>query len=123
MDISCDVAFFSLCVLKRLPHKLFRQNIVFSYPDMIRVSFSSFLSLSLFDVILNFYKKYFISVIIIIVIIIIIIIIIIIFFFHEKYFYFFMFRDVPGSSGMFCVSGFIDTPMFNDQRQLICNRK
>ena len=82
---------------------------------MIPVSFSSFLSLSLFDVILNFYKKYFITVIIII--------IIIFFFFHGKYFYFFMFRDVPGSSGMFCVSGFSDTPMFNDQRQLICNRK
>ena len=79
---------------------------------MIRVSSSSFLSLSVFDVILNFYKKYFITVIIIIII-----------FFHGKYFYFFMFRDVPGSSGMFCVSGFIDTPMFNDQRPLICNRK
>ena len=86
---------------------------------MIRVSFSSFLSLSLFDVILNFYKKYFITV----TIIIIIFFFFFFFFFHGKYFYFFMFRDVPGSSGMFCVSGFIDTPMFNDQRQLICNRK
>ena len=94
---------------------------------MIRVSFSSFLSLSLFDVILNFYKKYFITVIIIIIIIIYLFIyffflFLYIFFFMESIF-FFMFRDVPGSSGMFCVSGFIDTPMFNDQRQLICNRK
>ena len=92
---------------------------------MIRVSFSSFLSLSLFDVILNFYKKYFITVIIIIIIIYLFIYLFYfyIYFFSWKVFFFFMFRDVPGSSGMFCVSGFIDTPMFNDQRQLICNRK
>ena len=78
------------------PTNYLRQSIVFSYLEMIRVSFSLFLSLSvflLFYVIINFYKKYFI---------------IITFFFHENYFYFFMFRDVPGCSGMFHVPGFID---------------
>ena len=66
---------------------------------MIRVSFSSFLSLSLFDVILNFYKKYFITVIIIIVIIIYLFIYLFlyIFFFMESIFFF----HVPGCSGKF----------------------
>ena len=59
---------------------------------MIRVSFSLFLSLSVFccfTLLLIFIKNYFI------------IIIILFIYFHENYFYFFMFRDVPGCSGMF----------------------
>ena len=55
---------------------------------MIRVSFSLFLSLSVFC--------YFT------------LLLIFLFFFHENYFYFFMFRDVPECSGMFHVPGFID---------------
>ena len=78
-----------ICMYPR-PTNYLRQNIVFSYPDMIWVSFSSFLSLPLFDVILNFYKKYFITVIIII--------IIINNFFAWKAFLFF---HVPGCSGKF----------------------
>ena len=84
-----------ICMYPRLTNYL-RQNIVFSYPDMIRVSFSSFLSLSLFDVILNFYKKYFITVTIII-----IIFFFYYFFFMESIFIFScsgMFREVPECS-------------------------
>ena len=74
------------------PINYLRQNIVFSSPEKIRVSFSLFLSLSvflLFYVIINFYKNYFI------------IIIILFIYFHENYFYFFMFRDVTECFGMF----------------------
>ena len=84
-----------ICMYPR-PTNYLRQNIVFSYPDMIWVSFSSFLSLPLFDVILNFYKKYFITVIIIIIIIIIIFL-----FCMESIFIFScsgMFREVPECS-------------------------
>ena len=66
---------------------------------MIRVSFSLFLSLSVFcyfKLIINFYKNYFITIIFLFI------------YFHENYFYFFMFRDVPKCSGMFHVPGFID---------------
>ena len=81
------------------PTNYLRQNIVFSYLEMIRVSFSLFLSLSvflLFYVIINFYKKYFI---------------IITFFFFMKIIFIFscsgMFQDVPECS-MFRV---LSTPM------------
>ena len=60
---------------------------------MIRVSFSLFLSLSVFC--------YFTLLLIFIKIILLLLFFIIIFFFHENYFYFFMFRDVPACSGMF----------------------
>ena len=90
-----------------------RQNIVFSYPEMIRVSFSLFLSLSVFcyfTLLLIFVK----------------IILLLLFFFHENYFYFFMFRDVPECSGMFrnvpC-SGFYRRPkrMFIELLARMCN--
>ena len=58
---------------------------------MIRVSFSLFLSLSVFcyfTLLLIFMK-------------IILLLLLFFFFFYENYFYFFMFRDVPGCSGMF----------------------
>ena len=80
------------------PTNYLPQNIVFSYPEMIRVSFSLFLSLSVFcyfTLLLIFIK-------------IILLLLLFFFFFHENYFYFFMFRDVPGCSGMFRVPGFID---------------
>ena len=66
---------------------------------MIRVSFSLFLSLSVFcyfTLLLIFMK------------IIIIIIIILFIYFHENYFYLLMFRNVPACSGMFHVPIFID---------------
>ena len=65
------------------PTNYLRQNIVFSYPEMIRVSFSLLLSFSFFcyfTLLLIFTKKYFIIIIIV---------------------FFFMFRDVPECSGMF----------------------
>ena len=80
------------------PKNYLRQNIVVSYPEMIRVSFSLFLSLSIFcyfTLLLIFIKKF------------IIIIITLFIYFHENYFYFFMFRDFPECS-MFLVPGFID---------------
>ena len=75
------------------PTNYLRQNIVFSYPEMIRVSFSLFLSLSVFcyfTLLLIFIKNFFI------------IIITLFIYFHENYFYFFMFRDFPECS-MFLV--------------------
>ena len=88
------------------PKNYLRQNIGFSYSEMIRVSFSLFLVFFvcfcfcfslLFYFIINVYKNYFIN-----------------FFFHENYFNFFMFRDVPGCSGMFVrnvpCSGFYRRP-------------
>ena len=73
------------------PINYLRQNIVFLYPEKIRVSFSLFLSLSVFCYFTLF--------------------LIFLFFFHENYFYFFMFRDVPECSGMFHVPGFIDAQL------------
>ena len=75
-----------------------RQNIVFSYSEMIPVSFSLFLYFSLFIfllfllfyVIIYFYKNF-------IIIIIIILFLIIIFFFLKIILFF----HVPGCSGMF----------------------
>ena len=77
------------------PTNYLRQNIVFSYPEMIRVSFSLFLSISVFCYVtlLLIFMNFFV------------------FFFHENYFYFFMFRDVPECSGMFHVPGFIDAQL------------
>ena len=66
---------------------------------MIRVSFSLFLSFSVFcyfRLLLIFTK---------------IILLLLLYFFHENYFYFFMFWDVPECSGMFRVPGFIDAPI------------
>ena len=71
------------------PTNYLRQNIVFSYPEMIRVSFSLFLSLSVFcyfTLLLIFIK---------------IILLLLLLFFMKIIFYFFMFRDVPECSGMF----------------------
>ena len=72
---------------------------------MIRVSFSFFLSLSVFC--------YF-TLLLIFIKIILLLLLFYLFISHENYFYFFMFRDVPGCSGMFrhvgmfLVRGFID---------------
>ena len=74
------------------PTNYLRQNIVFSYPEMIRVSFSLFLSFSVFG--------YF-TLLLIFMKIILLFLLVFFFYFHENYFYFFMFRDVPGCSGMF----------------------
>ena len=85
------------------PSNYSRQNIVFSYPEMIRVFFSLFLSFSaflLFYVIINFYKNYFIIIII---------------FFMKIIFIFScsgMFRNVQACFGMFRVPVFIDRPAF-----------
>ena len=72
------------------PTNYLRQNIAFSYPEMIRVSFSLYLFLSVFCyfTLLFIFTK-------------IIFLLFNLIFFHENYFYFFMFRDVPGCSGMF----------------------
>ena len=76
---------------------------------MIRVSFSLFLSLSVFCyfTLLLILKNYFI----------------IIFFFHENYFYFScsgMFRNVPACSAMFRVPGFIDA-LSNTGKDFVSN--
>ena len=90
------------------PTNYLRQNIIFSYLEMIRVSFSLFLSLSVFC--------YFTLLLIFIKIIFFIIIILFIYF-HENYCYFFMFRDVPECSGIFGMfrnvpcSGFYRRPL------------
>ena len=78
------------------PHKLFATKYCFSYPEMIRVSFSLFLSFSVFcyftlllvfiNLFYYYYYYYF-------------------FFFHENYFLFFHIQEC---SGMFRVPGFID---------------
>ena len=97
---------FYLLVLKvslTRPKNYLRQNIAFSYSEMIRVSFSLFLVFFfvcfcfslLFYFIINVYKNYFIN------------------FFFMKIISIFscsvMFQDVPAcSSGMFRVPGFID---------------
>ena len=76
------------------PTNYLRQNIVFSYPEMIRVSFSSFLSLSVFC--------YFTLLLIFIKIILLLLFYLFIF---MKIIVIFscsgMFRDVPECSGMF----------------------
>ena len=89
-----------------------RQNIVFSYPKMIRVSFSLFLCLSgfcYFTLLFIFIKIVLLSLLFYL-------------FIFMKMFFFFMFRDVPecsgmfrnvpACSGMFHVPGFIDAPFW-----------
>ena len=79
------------------PTNYLRQNIVFSYPEMIQVSFSLLLSLSVFcyvTLLLLFMK-------IILLLLLLLLFIYLFIYFHENYFYFFMFRDVPECSGMF----------------------
>ena len=78
-----------------------RQNIVFSYPEMIRVSFSLFLCLSVFcyfTLLLIFTK--------------IVFLLLLLFFFFMKIIFIFacsgMFRYVPACSRMFHVPDFID---------------
>ena len=98
------------------PTNYLRQNIVFSYSEMTRVSFSLFLSLSVFyyvTLLLIFMK----------------IILLLFFFFSLELFLFFhvpgysgMFRDVPACSGMFrnvpeC-SGMFHVPAFIDARTI-----
>ena len=68
-----------------------QQNIVFSYPKMIRVSFSLFLCLSVFC--------YFTLLFIFIKIVLLSLLFYL--FIFMKMFFFFMFRDVPVCSGMF----------------------
>ena len=88
------------------PTNYLRQNIVFSYPEMIRVSFSLFLCLSVFC--------YF-TLLLIFIKIVLLLLLFYFFFFHENYFLFLhvpgcsgMFRYVPACSGMFHVPDFID---------------
>ena len=71
------------------PTNYLRQNIVFSYSEMIRVSFSLFFAFFFVVTLLLILQKSFI------------IIFLFYFFFQRNYFYFFMFRDVPGCSGIF----------------------
>ena len=78
------------------PTNYWRQNIVFSYPEMIRVSFSLFLSFSVFcyfTLLLAFIK------------IILLLFIYFYYYFFMKIIFIFscsgMFRNVPGCSGMF----------------------
>ena len=102
------------------PTNYLRQNIVFSYPEMIRVSFSLFLSLSVFcyfTLLLIFMK---------IILLLLLLLFYCYYFFHENYFYFFMFwdvpecsgmfRNVPECSGMFHVPGFINALCFISTR-------
>ena len=82
------------------PINYLRQNIVFLYPEKIRVSFSLFLSLSVFC--------YFTLLLIFIKVILLLLLLFI--YFHENYCYFFMFRDVPECS-MFLV---LSTPFLGN---------
>ena len=75
------------------PTNYLRQNIVFSYPEMIRVSFSLLFSLSVFC--------YFTLLLMFIKIILFLLLFYLFIYFHENYCYFFMLRDVPECSGMF----------------------
>ena len=84
------------------PTNYLRQNIVFSYPEMIRVSFSLFLSLSVFC--------YFTLLLIFIKVILLLLLLLLFIYFHENYCYFFMFRDVPECS-MFLV---LSTPFLGN---------
>ena len=87
------------------PTNYLRQNIVFSYPEMIRLSFSFFLSLFVFcyfTLFLIFIKFFFIIIILLI-------------YFRENYFYFFMFRDVP-ECFVFLV---LSTPELTSKERLI----
>ena len=90
------------------PTNYLRPNIVFSYPEMIRVSFSLFLSLSVFcyfKLLLIFIK------------ITLLLLLFYLFIFMKIIFLFScsgMFRNVPACSGMFHVPGFIDArPAFH----------
>ena len=77
------------------PTNYLRQNIVFSYPEMIRVSFSLFLCLSgfcYFTLFLIFIK------------IVLLLLLFYLFIFMKMFFFF----HVPGCSGMFHVPDFID---------------
>ena len=85
------------------PINYLRQNIVFLYPEKIRVSFSLFLSLSVFC--------YFTLLLIFIKVILLLLLLLLLFiYFHENYCYFFMFRDVPECS-MFLV---LSTPFLGN---------
>ena len=77
------------------PTNYLRQNIVFSYPEMIRVSFSLFLCLSVFC--------YFTLLLIFIKIVLLLLLLLLFIYFQENVFF-----HVPGCSGMFHVPDFID---------------
>ena len=69
------------------PTNYLRQNIFFSCPEMIQVSFSLLVSFSVFcyfTLLIVFLKK--------------LLLLLLLYFFHENYFYFFMFRHVPECS-------------------------
>ena len=87
-----------ICIDPR-PTNYLRQNIVFSFPEMIRVSFSLFLSFSVFcyfTLLLVFTKN-------------LLLLLLLLYLFHKNYFYFFMFRDVPECSVFLVLS----TPFVN----------
>ena len=87
------------------PTNYLRQNIVFSYPEIIPVSFFFiyfFFGFLLFYVLLLVFTK---------IILLLLLLLLYIYFFHEIIFIFScsgMFQDVPECSGMFRVPGFID---------------
>ena len=90
------------------PTNYLRQNIVFSYPEMIRVSFSLFLCLSVFC--------YF-TLLLIFIKIVLLLLLFYLFIFMKMFFFHVpgcsgMFRNVPACSGMFHVPDFIDGPQF-----------
>ena len=94
------------------PTNYLRQNIVFSYPEMIRVSFSLFLCLSVFC--------YF-TLLLIFIKIVLLLLLFFFFFFHENYFYFCMFRDVPVCSGMFRIlSTAVNDPVIGRKQKVWC---
>ena len=93
------------------PTNYLRQNIVFSYPEMIRVSFSLLFSLSVFcyfTLLLMFIK-------------IILFLLLFYLFIFMKIIVIFscygMFRNVQACSGMFHVPGFIDAPLLRAQNR------
>ena len=91
------------------PTNYLRQNIVFSYPEIIPVSFFFiyfFFGFLLFYVLLLVFTK---------IILLLLLLLLYIYFFHEIIFIFScsgMFQDVPECSGMFRVPGFIDAQCY-----------
>ena len=93
-----------------------RQNIVFSYPKMIRVSFSLFLCLSVFC--------YF-TLLFIFIKIVLLSLLFYLFIFMKMLFFHVpgcsgMFRNVPACSGMFHVPDFIDGRLFSSSMNIAC---
>ena len=93
------------------PTNYLRQNIVFSYPEMIRVSFSFFLSFSVFCyfyVVISFYNLFYYYYCYLL----------LLFFFHENYFLFFhvqecsVFRVLSTPAPSTCIRKFLHQDFF-----------